>query len=779
MRRFNRRRIGRTVRRHRGIVLGAGIAGASLVGVLALAALTGAFSPRPTADTYTFTADWTLLDLERHIEAGEVATIALVAEAPAPAGSTAAGASPAGHPPALTSDSNNPATNVLAARTTSGQWVRVNLAVAPEDALVALRSLGFGRLIATDTVAGLPPTNGVAGNGGSNDPLGTIGTVAILLIVLVVVLVMVRRMPGFGANAGGGGGEYHVIPPPTPDDRDEDGRPVARPVRFRDVAGCDEAKLELTEVVEFLKSPRRFAALGANIPRGILLYGPPGTGKTMLARAAATEAGVAFVSMSGSGFVEMYVGVGAKRVRNLFSVARKFGKAIIFVDEIDALAKTRGGHNSNDEREQTLNQRLAEMAGFSSSDSIVVIAATNRVDTLDQAILRPGRFTRKVNVPLPDIDGRRAILGIHARGKPIDSAVDLELIARRTAGMSGAQLADLLNEAAIYAARRGHQEINPADIHDGWLKSILGTSRKRSMDERERSIIAAHEAGHAVCGRLFGDRRRVEEISLFAHGDALGVTVQSQEDDYLPSESDMRARLIALMGGRAAEAILFEDVTGGAANDLEKAADIATKMVTKWGMGHDPECAEPGVSGRGSLSLRVVGEEASVSADVRAAMDRAIAAILDDAYAAARDALLREMRRLVRVAAYLYEHERIDGAQFDALYEGRLAPTPAIEQEWRSAKSKPRSWDEIEDLIASSAVSGRGEPPRAAVAYLPPARPVRASHLHRMRRKSRTAVHSPAAAPQRHRGFVAAYRSLLGGIWQRVLGDAGSDRQTE
>jgi hypothetical protein len=283
----------------------------------------------------------------------------------------------------------------------------------------------------------------------------------------------------------------------------------------------------------------------------------------------------------------------------------------------------------------------------------------------------------------------------------------MESIARRTAGMSGAQLADLLNEAAIFAARRSHDRITPADIHDGWLKSILGTSRKRSMDERERSIIAAHEAGHAVCGRLFGDRRRVEEISLFAHGDALGVTVSSSEDDYLPSESDLRARLVALMGGRAAEAILFEDVTGGASNDLEKASDIATKMVTKWGMGHDPDCADLGTSGRGTLSLRVVDDDTSLSVGVRAAMDRAINAILDQAYTQAREALLAEMKRLTRVAAYLYEHERIDGAQFEALFEGRLAPSADVETQWRSAKSKPRSWDEIDDLIATSVATRR------------------------------------------------------------------------
>jgi cell division protease FtsH len=268
--------------------------------------------------------------------------------------------------------------------------------------------------------------------------------------------------------------------------------------------------------------------------------------------------------------------------------------------------------------------------------------------------------------------------------------------------MSGAQLADLLNEAAIYAARRSHERLTPTDIHDGWLKSILGTSRRRSMDERERSIIAAHEAGHAVCGRLFGDRRRVEEISLFAHGDALGVTVSSSEDDYLPSESDLRSTLVALMGGRAAEAILFQDVTGGAANDLEKAAEIATTMVTRWGMGHDPDGADTGTSGRGMLSLRVVGDDTSLSAGIRAAMDRAINAILDQAYAEACEALLAQMKRLTRVAAFLYEHERIDGAQFEALFEGTLAPSADVERQWRSAKSNPRSWDEIDHLIAST-----------------------------------------------------------------------------
>jgi cell division protease FtsH len=730
-------------RRYIALTIGLAIAIVVIVGGFSLAALSGAFNaPAPVAGTYTFSADWTLLDLERHVDAGEVATISLVS------GTTGAPVNGAG-------TASNASTDVLAARTTSGQWIRVTLAVSPSDALVALRSLGFGRLIAADSVVQLPPANGVSGSGSQSDPLGGVLQLVLLGTVLVVAVVLLRRNAMVG---GKGSGNYQIVLPSDLHGLDGDTGSVARPVRFADVAGCDEAKLELTEVVEFLKYPGRFRAMGASIPRGLLLYGPPGTGKTMLARAAATEAGVAFVSMSGSGFVEMYVGVGAKRVRNLFAVAREFGKAIIFVDEIDALAKTRGGNNANDEREQALNQLLAEMDGFSSSDSIVVIAATNRMDTLDHAVLRPGRFTRKVNVPLPDIDGRRAILGIHAIGKPLDEAVDMEAVARRTAGMSGAQLADLLNESAIYAARRSHEKITPVDVHDGWLKSILGTSRKRSMDERERSIIAAHEAGHAVCGRLFADRRRVEEISLFAHGDALGVTVSSSEDDYLPSESDLRARLVALMGGRAAEAILFEDVTGGASNDLEKANEIATRMVTEWGMGHDPDSATLGASGRGTLSFRVVGEDTSVSVGLRAAVDRTINAILDQAYTEAREALLAEMRRLTRVAAYLYEHERIDGAQFEALFDGSLAPSADMETQWRSAKSKPRSWDEIDDLIALAVATAETSTVARAAAPQPsrPKRGRRRTHL----------------LPT-----LSATRSLLVNWWQR--GSRGVDRPAD
>ena len=350
-------------------------------------------------------------------------------------------------------------------------------------------------------------------------------------------------------------------------------------VTLADVAGADEAKLELTETIEFLRDPSRFVRLGATAIRGVMLYGPPGTGKTMLAKAVAAEADVPFFSVSGSEFVEKYVGVGAGRVRELFAKARAAGRAVIFIDEIDAMAKARGGSDSHEEREQTLNQLLVEMDGFGSNDGVVVIGATNRLDTLDPAALRPGRFTRKIHVPLPDRDGRLAILAVHAKGKPIAPDVDLLALARKTYGFSGAMLADLLNEAAILAARPGLDAIGPVEIHNGWLKTALGTSRKRSMDERERSIIATHEAGHAVCGFVHGDKRRVEEISLFAHGEALGVTVSSSEDNDLPSETDLRARLVALMGGRVAEELLFHEVTGGASSDFETATSIATSMV--------------------------------------------------------------------------------------------------------------------------------------------------------------------------------------------------------
>jgi cell division protease FtsH len=419
----------------------------------------------------------------------------------------------------------------------------------------------------------------------------------------------------------------------------------------------------------------------------------------MLARAVAGEADVPFTYASGSEFVEMYVGVGASRVRKLFEEAKRHGAGVIFIDEIDAVAKKRGGSNGNDEREQALNQLLVEMDGFATDERIIVIAATNRIDTLDAAVLRPGRFTRKIHIGLPDREARRAILQVHAANKPIGEDVDLDAVARRTAGFSGAQLADLLNESAIMAARRGASELSATDVRAGFLKSAVGTSRRRSMNDRERSIIAAHEAGHAICGRVWGDLRRIEEISLYQHGEALGVTVSSSEDNSLPAESDLQAMLVALMGGRVAEELLFTEITGGASNDFEKASEIAKMMVTRWGMGTDPGDRTVSPSGRGTLSVLVADE---VSGEIRTAQDRAIRAILDAAYANARSTLLAERERLNRVAAYLFEHERIDGDEFAAVFEGRALPSSDEIGAWRDAAAKPREWSKIDELAEAT-----------------------------------------------------------------------------
>jgi cell division protease FtsH len=334
------------------------------------------------------------------------------------------------------------------------------------------------------------------------------------------------------------------------------------------------------------------------------------------------------------------------------------------------------------------------MDGFAGAEEVVVIAATNRMDILDPALLRPGRFTRKVHVGLPDVVGRREILAVHSRGKPFEPSVDLDVVARKTYGFSGAQLADLLNEAAILAARRKAELLTAEDVHGGWLKVAVGTGRRRSMDERERSIIAAHEVGHAICGRVHGDRRKVEEISLFAHGEALGVTVSSQEDNDLPAESDLRARLVALMGGRAAEELLFHEVTGGAANDFEQANRIASSMVTRWGMGRDPEANDHGTSGRGSLSFLVARNGGTLPSEVQAAATRATRAILDEAYSEACRTLVEHIELLRRLAAYLVEHERVDGETFEALVDGKIEVPNALD-EWRPAAARPRAWAEI------------------------------------------------------------------------------------
>jgi cell division protease FtsH len=687
-----------------------------------------------------YAATWSLADLVRHAEGGEITAIGL----PAPG------------------DTEAPA--ALVARVADGSVARVTLEVDPGAAAAALASMGHGELLTAEAWAA---ARAVRPDSVPADPVRTALGFVVPVALLGILLIVFYRVRARSAARSTAGSFTRVLP------RSEAemaaaaaGDPDAGSVRLDDVAGCDEAKLELTETIEFLRAPERFQRLGARIPRGVLLYGPPGTGKTMLARAVAAEAGVAFIAASGAEFIEKYVGVGSRRVRELFSEARAHGRAVVFIDEFDALGKSRGGANSHEEREQTLNQLLVELDGFSPSDGVVVIAATNRLDILDPAVLRPGRFNRKIHVGLPDVAGRREILAVHARGKPMDATVDLDTVARKTYGFSGAQLADLLNEAAILAARRQSDEMAGEDVHGGWLKVAIGTGRRRSMDERERSIIAAHEVGHAICGRLHGDKRKVEEISLFAHGEALGVTVSSQEDNDLPSESDLRARLVALMGGRAAEELLFQDVTGGAANDFEQANRIARTMVSRWGMGHDPEATDLGSSGRGSLSFLVAPSGGSLPSEVQAAATRAVRAILDEAHAAALRTLVEHMELLRRLAAYLVEHERVDGETFEDLVDGRIEVPNAL-AEWRPAASRPRAWAEIEPYHSGRRSDPASAPPVAPATSVPnPLPTLRASapaapaSSNGKRRRSTAAATRRSAVPQltrRLRGLAIGY----------------------
>jgi cell division protease FtsH len=646
-----------------------GLVGALLVGI----AITGTLalrqdSPEPVGSdpAFTYAGSWDLLELQRQIDAGQVLAVTVAS-----------------------GRGSRSSTGDLVARTADGQLVEVALTITAAEAAEALSTMGYGRLLTVEARQVIRSEQRSDGGFGTREVVSLI----FMFVLIGVLIMLVLRVTGRGGRLRDTRARFTTVHPSAP--AAPGSRPTGGPaVRLADAAGCDEAKFELTEAIEFLRQPERFRELGAHIPRGIMLYGPPGTGKTLLAKGVAAEAGVPFIYASGSEFVEKYVGVGARRIRDLFKQARRQGRAVIFFDEFDALGKSRGGQNSHEEREQTLNQLLVELDGFDTLEDVVVIAATNRLDTLDPAVLRPGRFTRKIHVGLPDVKGRREILAVHARNKPLDETADLDSIARKSYGFSGAQLADLLNEAAILAARNRSRMIGSDDLHGAWLKVAVGTSRRRSMDDRERSIIAAHEVGHAICGRAHGDRRKVEEISLFAHGEALGVTVSSQEDNDLPSESDLRARLIALMGGRAAEEILFHEVTSGASNDFEKANHIASMMVTRFGMGRDPDAGEGGISGRGSLSFLVARQGGGLPSDVQAAATRAIRALLDDAYAVACDTIVEHMDTVRKVAAYLVEHERVDGETFDELVEGRLE-VPKANDEWRPETARPREWGDI------------------------------------------------------------------------------------
>ena len=444
-------------------------------------------------------------------------------------------------------------------------------------------------------------------------------------------------------------------------------------VLFRDVAGADEEKAELEEVVEFLKNPAKFTKLGAKIPHGVLLVGPPGTGKTLLAKAVAGEAGVPFFSISGSDFVEMYVGVGASRVRDLFDNARKAPASIIFIDEIDAVGRHRGAGlgGGHDEREQTLNQLLVEMDGFGSHDGIIVIAATNRPDILDPALLRPGRFDRQITVNPPDLQGRVDILKVHSRNKPLESDVDLEKIARSTVGFTGADLANLLNEAALLAAARGKSLVGAQDIEDAYLKLVAGPQKKtRKMKDREIRNTAIHEAGHAIIAHVLPYLDPVQLISVIPSGRALGYTLNPPvEDKYSVYREELKQSIAMLLGGRVAEELVFGDFSGGASNDIERATDKARYMVKTLGMSDVLGPVKYGGGGDEVFLGRSFSNSPDYSETIAAKIDEEVHKIITDEYARAKKILTENMDKLNFIADFLVKHETMDADQFVALMD--------------------------------------------------------------------------------------------------------------
>src|SRR5215204_2438486 len=443
-------------------------------------------------------------------------------------------------------------------------------------------------------------------------------------------------------------------------------------VTFADVAGVDEAKEELQEVVEFLKYPEKFAALGARIPRGVLLVGPPGTGKTLLSRAVAGEAGVPFFSISGSEFVEMFVGVGASRVRDLFDQAKRNALCIVFVDEIDAVGRQRGAGlgGSHDEREQTLNQILVEMDGFDTNTNVIVVAATNRPDVLDPALLRPGRFDRQVILDRPDIRGRTEILRVHTKGKPLDKGVDVEGVARQSPGFSGADLANLVNEAAILSARRNKKVIGMSEFQEALERIIAGPERKsRIISYAEKAIIAYHEGGHAVVQRVLPKCDPVAKVTIISRGMALGYTMAlPTEDRYLQSKSEFEDKIAGLLGGTASERLVFGDTTTGASNDIEKATDLARRMVTEFGMSDKLGPLAFGKRDELVFLGREIGEQRNYSDDVAKQIDEEVRAIIDRAYERAIEVLTTHKDKLVALAERLVAEETVDSDEFEKMF---------------------------------------------------------------------------------------------------------------
>jgi len=499
-------------------------------------------------------------------------------------------------------------------------------------------------------------------------------------------------------------------------------------ITFRDVAGADEAVQELHEIKEFLENPKKFQALGARIPKGVLLYGPPGTGKTLLARAVAGEAGVPFFSISGSDFVEMFVGVGASRVRDLFEQAKQNSPCIIFMDEIDAVGRHRGAGmgGGHDEREQTLNQLLVEMDGFEMKDNIILIAATNRPDILDPALLRPGRFDRQIVVDRPDRRGRRKILEVHTRGKPLAKQIDLDALAGQTPGFTGADLANLINESALLTARSGKREITMDELEEGIMRVIAGPEKKtRVMSEKERLVTAYHEMGHAIVGHVLPNCDPVHKISIIGRGQALGYTIALPgEDKFLTTRAELADNMAMTLGGRAAEEIIFSEITTGASNDLEKVTETAKGMVMRFGMS---ERLGPRVFGH-DRSQPFLGREFSAEPDysdeIAREIDDEIRRIVEEAHQTAKDILVERREQLDRISKILLERETIDAEAFVKLLEGASeeevfgaedeeseSPEPELEPERTAGREGPRPVPQPRPGFAGGSAEMRADEP--------------------------------------------------------------------
>ena len=502
----------------------------------------------------------------------------------------------------------------------------------------------------------------VQGSGGSSI-LGLLTYILPFILILAFWIFLMNQMQGGGSrvmNFGKSKAKRMSVDAPK--------------ITFRDVAGADEAVQELHEIKEFLENPKKFQSLGARIPKGVLLYGPPGTGKTLLARAVAGEAGVPFFSISGSDFVEMFVGVGASRVRDLFEQAKQNSPCIIFMDEIDAVGRHRGAGmgGGHDEREQTLNQLLVEMDGFEMTDNIILIAATNRPDILDPALLRPGRFDRQIAVDRPDRKGRKQILEVHTRGKPLAAELELDTLAGQTPGFTGADLANLINESALLTARKGNREITMVELEEGIMRVIAGPEKKtRVMSEKERLITAYHEMGHAIVGHVLPNSDPVHKVSIISRGQALGYTISlPTEDKFLTTRAELTDTMAMTLGGRAAEEIVFSEITTGASNDLEKVTQTAKQMVMRYGMS---ERLGPRVFGHDQTQPflgRDMGSEPDYSDEIAREIDDEIRRVVEEAHQSAKDILSERREGLDRISKILLERETIDAKQFVALLDG-------------------------------------------------------------------------------------------------------------